>query len=92
MKVDDSIKVIASGSLDGNRVSITKASADIREASTAFDGYKLDVLELQLKIESRKDIDEAIRMLEIHKHCFANDEKVGGKKLIYRDKSGGMFK
>lgn len=70
MKVDDSIKVMASGFRDGKSVRHTVACDIIRKASDAFDGYHLDTLELQLKIENKGDVVEAIRMLEIHKHCF----------------------
>lgn len=70
MKVDDSIKVIASGFRDGKKVGNMVASDVIRDASTSFDGYRLDTLELQLKIENKGDVAEVIRMLEIHKHCF----------------------
>lgn len=38
-----------------------------------YDGKKIDLLEMQfLEIKSRKDCEELIKFLEVHKFCFDN--------------------
>lgn len=71
MEVDKSIKLIvfATAAPDGKKLKM-QVYETINSGKYAYDGHRLNWMEIQSQLECKKDFDDLILLLQIHKNAF----------------------
>lgn len=54
---------------------VDKSYREVEQAKYAFDGYKLDYMNINVDLTKQQDFEALINFLEMHKYCFWKPEQ-----------------